>query len=148
MELSVGSIFEGKVTGLTKFGAFISLPNGKTGMVHISEVANTYVNDISEHLTEGQVTQVKVISIDEASGRINLSIKKALPEQPAPPARQRQSAPQNTFTNRAASSANRTPVPKEATFEDRLKQFMTESDSKISRIKQYSDKRSSSKRKK
>lgn len=141
MELRVGAILEGKVTSLTKFGAFVTLPNGKTGMVHISEIANTYVNDISEHLSAGQVTQVKVIGIDDANGRINLSIKKALLEQEAPQIQRQSSA-------RPAPASNRAPAPKEATFEDRLKQFMTESDSKISRIKQYSDRRSSSKRKK
>ena len=76
MDLAVGAIFEGKVTGITKFGAFVSLPEGKSGMVHISEVANSFVNDIKDFLTEGQDVKVKVINIDQA-GRINLSIKKA-----------------------------------------------------------------------
>ena len=71
MELSVGAILEGKVTGITKFGAFVSLPDGKSGMVHISEVANSFVNDINDFLKEGQAVRVKVIGIDGA-GRINL----------------------------------------------------------------------------
>ena len=54
MELTVGTILEGKVKTITKFGAFIALPEGQTGMVHISEVAHTYVSDIREHLTEGR----------------------------------------------------------------------------------------------
>ena len=78
MELGVGSILEGKVTGITKFGAFVSLGENKSGLVHISEIANTYVNDIHEHLQEGQAVKVKVLAIDE-NGRINLSIKRALP---------------------------------------------------------------------
>ena len=53
MEFGVGSILEGKVTGITKFGAFVSLPGGRSGLVHISEIAYSYVNDISEHLSEG-----------------------------------------------------------------------------------------------
>ena len=77
MELGVGSILEGKVTGITKFGAFVSLGENKSGLVHISEIANTYVNDIHEHLQEGQAVKVKVLAIDE-NGRINLSIKRAL----------------------------------------------------------------------
>ena len=76
MDLAVGAIFEGKVTGITKFGAFVALPEGKSGMVHISEVANSFVSDIKDFLTEGQMVKVKVINIDQA-GRINLSIKKA-----------------------------------------------------------------------
>lgn len=76
MELAVGEIMSGKVTGITKFGAFVSLPEGKTGLVHISEVHQSYVSDIRDHLTEGQEVKVKVIAIDE-NGRVNLSIKKA-----------------------------------------------------------------------
>lgn len=81
MQLEQGSILEGKVTGILKFGAFVDLGNGKSGMVHISEVSNTFVNDINEHLKVGQTVKVKVISIGE-NGKIALSIKKAEP--PAP----------------------------------------------------------------
>ena len=79
MDLAVGSIVEGKVTGITKFGAFVALPEGKSGMVHISEVAASFVNDIKDFLQEGQQVKVKIINIDQA-GRINLSIKKAQPQ--------------------------------------------------------------------
>lgn len=84
MELEVGAILEGKVTGITKFGAFVSLPGGRSGLVHISEIAYSYVSDVSEFLEVGQDVKVKLISIDE-SGRINLSIKKTTPP-PAHPA--------------------------------------------------------------
>ena len=70
MEHGVGEIVEGRVTGITKFGAFVSIGDGKSGLVHISEVANTFVKDIREHLTEGQTVKVKIIAIDE-NGRIN-----------------------------------------------------------------------------
>ena len=80
MQLEVGKIYEGTVTGITIFGAFVELEKGTTGMVHISEVANTYVNDINEHITQGQQVKVKVLSLGEG-GKISLSIKKA---QPAP----------------------------------------------------------------
>ena len=76
MEFTVGTLLEGKVKSITKFGAFILLPENRTGMVHISEVANTYVSDIRAHLTEGDVVRVKIIGIDE-SGKISLSIKRA-----------------------------------------------------------------------
>lgn len=117
MELTVGTLLEGKVKTITKFGAFVALPENRTGMVHISEVANTYVSDIREHLTEGQSVQVKVIGVDE-NGKIGLSIKKAQ-ERP------RSAAPR--------PEGNRAPAPKAPlTFEEKLKQFMSDSDSKIS----------------
>ncbi len=74
----VGKIYEGKITGITKFGAFVEIEPNVSGMVHISEVSNTYVSEIKDHLTEGQVVKVKVIGISE-EGKISLSIKKALP---------------------------------------------------------------------
>ena len=133
MEFGVGSIVQGKVTGITKFGAFVSLPGGKSGLVHISEIAYAYVTEVSEHLQVGQEVKVKVIGIDE-SGRINLSIKKALPP---PPRREDRSdgsrsaaprAPRRDFAPRPAA----TPAD---SFEDRLKQFMQQSDSKLSEIR-------------
>ncbi len=128
MELTVGTIYDGKVTGITKFGAFVALPGGKSGMVHISEVANAYVEDIKQYLSEGQEVKVKLIGIDP-QGRVNLSIKKALPEQPRP-ARQ----------ERPRQSAE--PV----TFEDKLKQFMQASEIKISDSRAFGEKKSSRRR--
>ena len=78
MELTVGAILEGKVKSITNFGAFISLPEGKTGMVHISEVANAYVSDIRQHLTEGQDVKVKITDVDAENKRISLSIRALL----------------------------------------------------------------------
>ena len=78
MELTVGAILEGKIKSITNFGAFVSLPENKTGMVHISEVANAYVSDIRQHLTEGQ--DVKVMVIGTENGKINLSIKRLEPK--------------------------------------------------------------------
>ncbi len=79
-QLEVGEVYEGKVTGITKFGAFVTLEDGQTGMVHISEVAPTFVNEIKDFLTEGQEVKVRVLGINE-QGKISLSIKKALPEE-------------------------------------------------------------------
>lgn len=132
MEFGVGSIVEGKVSGITKFGAFVSLPEGKSGLVHISEIAYSYVNDVHDHLSEGDQVKVKVIGIDDA-GRINLSIKKAMDPPPRPaaprpaPRQQHSGSRERTFTPAA---------PKEpASFEDRLKQFMAASDSKLSDLR-------------
>ena len=90
MELTVGAVLEGKVKSITNFGAFIQLPENKTGMVHISEVSNTYVSDIRQHLTEGQDVKVMVINLD--SGKINLSIKRLEPKPQRGPGRGRGSA--------------------------------------------------------
>ena len=70
MELSVGAMLEGKVTGITKFGAFVLLPGGKSGLVHISEVANAFVSDVHDHVQIGQTVKVKVLSVSE-DGKIN-----------------------------------------------------------------------------
>ena len=94
MELTVGAVLEGKVKSITNFGAFIALPENKTGMVHISEVANAYVSDIRQHLTEGQ--DVKVMVIGNENGKINLSIKRLEPKP------QRENAPRGEFRGSSA----------------------------------------------
>ena len=77
MQVEVGAILEGKVTGITKFGVFVDLGDNKTGMVHISEVAPTFVNDIHDHVKENETVKVKVLSIAD-DGKISLSIRRAL----------------------------------------------------------------------
>ena len=146
MELTVGAILEGKIKSITNFGAFVALPENKTGMVHISEVANTYVSDIRQHLTEGQ--DVKVMVIGTENGKINLSIKRleAKPQQenrsnfrPAP-------RPQNAAPRPAAPTPPPAPKTADQLFEERLKAFMSESDSKLSGVRQYADHRTKSRR--
>ncbi len=133
MEFGVGSIVEGKVTGITKFGAFVALPEGKSGLVHISEIAYTYVNDVKEHLKEGQEVKVTVIGIDE-NGRINLSIKKAMDPPPRPAGQGRSGG---RPAGHGGAGFRGKPAPAEPTsFEDRLKQFMAASDSKLSELRQ------------
>ena len=147
MELEVGTVLEGRVTGITKFGAFVSFPSGKSGLVHISEIAYPYVQNVSDHLTDGQTVKVKVIGIDE-NGRINLSIKKAAePPRPAHNASQmpRNQQPVKTAYRVPVQTAAETPM-QDNSFEDKLKRFMQDSDSKISGIKQFSDHRSGSQR--
>ena len=142
MELTVGAVLDGKVKSITNFGAFISLPENQTGLVHISEVANTYVSDIREHLTEGQDVKVVVLSLD--GGKVNLSIKR-LEAKP----QQREDRPARSAAPRPARTApTPPPAPKTADqlFEEKLKQFMSESDSKISSLRQYSDHRTRSRR--
>ena len=145
MELTAGAILEGKVKSITNFGAFISLPENKTGLVHISEVANTYVSDIRQHLTEGQ--DVKVVVMSTEGGKLNLSIKRleAKPqrENTAP---RRETAPQNRPARASAPTPPPAPKTADQLFEEKLKAFMSESDSKISSCRQYSDHRTKSRR--
>ena len=156
MELTVGAVLEGKVKSITNFGAFIALPDNKTGMVHISEIANAYVSDIRQHLTEGQDVKVMVIAVDQ--GKINLSIKRLEPKPQAAgrpnfrreggegrPERSdrgnfRSNNP-NTQNSRPAPARPAVPVPppapktKDQQFEDMMKAFMSESDAKLSGIR-------------
>ena len=145
MELTVGAILEGKIKTITNFGAFVALPENKTGLVHISEVANSYVSDIRQHLTEGQDVKVMVIGLE--NGKVNLSIKRleAKPQREAAPRREINGSNQSRPARPAPTPP---PAPKTADqlFEERLKAFMSESDSKISGIKQYSDHRTRSRR--
>ena len=148
MELTVGAILEGKVKSITNFGAFIALPENKTGMVHISEVANAYVSDIRQHLTEGQ--DVKVVVIGNENGKVNLSIKrleaKPVREAAAPRNNFRSAPAQNPRPARTAPTPPPAPKTADELFEEKLKAFMSESDSKISSIRQYSDHRTKGRR--
>lgn len=121
MLVEVGKVVEGKVSGITNFGAFIQLPGGKTGLVHISEVAEEYVKDINAHLKENQAVKVKVISVDN-NGKISLSIKKAI-DRP----RFRSSRPADIDWNRGSSD--------NLSFEERLSKFMKDSDEKMHDLK-------------
>lgn len=145
MELAVGTIISGKVTTITKFGAFVALPGGKSGLVHISEVASAFVSDVHDFLTEGQEVQVKILAISP-EGKINLSIKQTQPQQPRParPAYRKEGgerpaprpAPQRTA---APAQAAAPAAPAEPSFEDKLKQFMSQSDSKMSELNRNRD---------
>ncbi len=140
MELTVGAILEGKIKSITNFGAFVALPENKTGMVHISEVANAYVSDIRQHLTEGQDVKVMVIGLE--NGKVNLSIKRLQPKAPRENMPRRDNRP--NFENRPAPKAaapTPPPAPKTADqlFEEKLKAFMQESDAKIASSRQYAD---------
>lgn len=122
MSLSLGQIVDGKVTGITHYGAFVSLPEGKTGMVHISEVSRAYVTNIEEYLKVGQDVKVKIINIDE-NGRINLSIRKAVEEQEP-------RVQPNRFNKSEQKSQS-------SSFEDKLKQFLQDSESRMSDLKRH-----------
>lgn len=141
MEWQIGDIFEGKVSGITKFGAFVALPGGKSGLVHISEVANAFVSDVNEFVQVGQTVKVKLLSVTP-EGKINLSIKRALPETAAPrpdarPRRQEQPAANAPRAYAAVPAAAESSGNQD--FEDRLKKFMQESDSRIAGSRIYAE---------
>lgn len=138
MQLEVGAIVEGKVTGFTAFGAFVDLEGGKKGMVHISEVASEYVKDIKDHLKIGQEVKVKVISVAE-DGKISLSIKKAVEQPKAAPAQQK---PKSSAPRRSSSAnvwqGNKTADSGPQSFESMMAKFKQESDEKMSDLKRDS----------
>ena len=133
MAVEIGAILEGKVTGITNFGAFVELPDRTTGMVHISEVSSTFIKDIHEKLSEGDTVKVKVLEINE-KGKVALSIKKALPQEeeqkPKKPVgdRPKRSQPQ-------VWTGSQKTEPENLSFEDMLAKFKTVSDEKMSDLK-------------
>lgn len=123
MEPQVGSIVEGKVTAITKFGAFVALEGGGSGLVHISEIANTFVNEVRDYLQEGQTVRVLVLSSE--NGKRNLSIKRAQPKAaPRPAAESRPSAPREPRQSTLPPSGDKD-------FEDKLKHFLSSSEGKM-----------------
>lgn len=141
--LEIGAILEGKVTGLTAFGAFVSLPDGKSGMVHISEVSTSFVKDIKDFLKEGQTVKVKVVGISE-EGKISLSIRKAEPPKEKAPYEQKDGGAQRPRRNDRPRNANvwqgQPSKNKEAmSFEDMMAQFKQVSDEKMSDLKRSTD---------
>lgn len=119
MAAEVGSIVEGIVTGVTNFGAFVKLPDGRTGLVHISEVADAYVKDINEYVKKDDLVKVKILSFDEDGKKIGLSIRQANP-------------------NATDNGRGRSRKPK-MSFEDKLSRFMKESDEKLRDLRTTQD---------
>ena len=139
MQIEEGMILRGKITGIAAFGAFVELEDGKTGLVHISEVASTFVEDITKHLSQGQTVNVKVMSIDE-KGKISLSIKRAAEEKAEKkkkePRQKRSGAVSGVpevfeFSSRSGMS--------DMSFEDKLLKFKQDSDEKIQDLKRNTE---------
>lgn len=118
MSLEVGNIVDGAVSGITHFGAFVTLSTGETGLVHISEIADTYVKEIGQYLKDGDKVSVKVLSID--GKKIGLSIRQANPApRPAPEVRRRDGV----------------------NFEDRVTRFMKESEDRMTDLRRAQNRR-------
>ena len=150
MQVEVGSILEAKVTGITKFGAFVKFENDQTAMVHISEIANTFVEDVHDHLQTGQAVKVLVLSAE--NGRVNLSIKKALPQQerraprsprpaPGPQGGPRSAAASGSVPPQFQGRGRPEPLPPsgDQAFEDKLKRFLSSSEGKMADLNRSMD---------
>ncbi|MEH7108261.1 S1 domain-containing RNA-binding protein [Bacillus sp. JJ1764] len=131
MSIEVGSKLQGKVTGITNFGAFVELPDGSTGLVHISEVADNYVKDINDHLKVGDQVEVKVLNV-EKDGKIGLSIKKA---KDRPEAEKRHSHSQRPRQGRANDRSNNRPE----NFEQKMAKFLKDSEDRLSSLKRNTE---------
>lgn len=143
-QLEIGKIYEGKVKGITQYSAFIDINGGGTGMVHISEIANTFVNEIRDHLTENQEVKVKVIGINEA-GKVSLSIKKAL-DNPNPQPRQRKNNDSQKVRGSVWEPKKQTPMS-ELSFEDMLSRFKQNSEERMGELKRSTDRKNGTRRK-
>ena len=130
MSIEVGSQLEGKVTGITNFGAFVELPSGSTGLVHISEVADNYVKDINDHLKVGDMVEVKVMNVG-ADGKIGLSIRKAKPE-----SEQRPQRPVRPARPRQGSKPS---FERPENFEQKMAKFMKDSEERLTTLKRATE---------
>lgn len=142
MAIEVGTKVEGKVTGITNFGAFVELPGGVTGLVHISEIADNYVKDVKDHLKLDDVVTVKVINVDK-DGKIGLSIRKAVDrpaEQQERPRPSRDSRPpfkrDGDFGDRGRGGFR---GPNKGSFEDKVSKFLKDSEERMSSLKKNTE---------
>lgn len=150
MAIEVGMILEGKVSGVTKFGAFVDLPDSKTGMVHISEVAPTFISEIGEYVKVGQTVKVKVLALND--GKISLSMKQALPKEQQQKKPQKQSgrrqpykpAPPVTSPGDYEWQSSKKSTP--SSFEDMMSKFKQTSEDKMSDLKRGGESRGYSRR--
>lgn len=140
MPVEVGSILEGKVTGITNFGAFVEIGENQTGMVHISEVASTYVKEIKDFLTEGQTVKVKVMSIGD-DGKISLSIKKAEENHNKETNNRKPNGGKRYNRDNVWQGPKTTTASEGQSFEDMMARFKQVSDEKMSDLKRSTEAR-------
>lgn len=150
MSIEVGSKLEGKVTGITQFGAFIELPGGVTGLVHISEIADDYVKDVNDHMKIADIVTVKVINVDK-DGKIGLSIRQAVDK----PVEERASRPDRSSSSFQRGDGERggarrggfdrggrsggKPAYGKPTFEDHMSRFLKDSEERISSLRKNTE---------
>ena len=138
MSIEIGSIVEGKVTRITDFGAFVELEDNKSGLIHISEVADVYVRNVRDFLSEGDQVRAKVISIDER-GKIALSMKQLNRDSNSDGGRQARAPRPPMPRGRGSGDMRKPPRQLSASFEERLSKFMKESDEKLADWKRKTD---------
>jgi len=124
MSLEVGSIVEGRVTGITNFGAFVELGEGKTGLVHISEVADAYVHDIKDYLKENDIVKVKIINMRD--GKIGLSIRQV-------------NGGSGDSADRGGRGRGGARRGSRKSFEDKLRSFLRDSDERLASLRRSQD---------
>lgn len=134
MAIEVGNVVEGKIVNVMPFGAFVALPEDKTGLVHISEVSNEYIENINAHIKQGDIVKVKVIKIDEA-GKISLSIKKAVEVKRE---KKREEKPKKTGPVRPAD-IDWSRKDEDLSFEDKLSKFKQDSDERMLSLKRSNE---------
>ena len=135
MQLETGKILEGKVTGITKFGAFVELGEGVTGMVHISEVAPTFVKEIRDYLSENQMVKVKVLNVGD-DGKVSLSIKRVTDSRAPAPTGGRPPRRDGDSRREGGWEPKRQEPP---SFEDMMSKFKQNSEEKMSDLKRIMD---------
>lgn len=147
-KLEIGSIVEGKVVRIKPFGAIVSLENGSQGLVHISQIANSFVQNINDHINIGDVVKVKVLSVDEASNKISLSIRDALPPVPKAPRPQQSFKPKDqksNYENRGQRSYNDSQKDSPATpvsdFEDKMKEWLKQANERQAGLNKRANRR-------
>ena len=145
MQIEVGMVLNVKVTGITSFGAFVELPEGKSGLIHISEIASAFVEDVNQHLKKGQVVSAKVIGVD--NGKISLSIKQlesgenqAKPEKkPKDRTKKRTSSPRSNQPPEEFEFVSNKKRTDDLSFDDMLQKFKKDSDEKFQDLKRNTD---------
>ncbi|MBO5163767.1 MAG: S1 RNA-binding domain-containing protein [Ruminococcus sp.] len=144
MQLEIGKIYTGKVKGIAQYGAFIDIEGGGTGMVHISEISNTFVNEVREFLTIGQEVRVKVIGINE-QGKVSLSIKKA--DDGSVPAPEKRAVKKERRPKPNIYEPKKSVPQSEMTFDDMLAHFKQSSEERIGDLKRSTDRKNGTRRK-
>ena len=145
----VGSIVEGKVVRIKPFGAIVSIGEGAQGLVHISQIANSFVQDINDHLNVGDIVKVKILSIEEETNKISLSIRDALPPAPKPERPERNFKPRdkeqrNENRGQRVNTEYRQPqtaATPTSDFEDKMKEWLKQSNERQAGLNKRANRR-------
>ena len=149
-KLEIGAIVEGKVVRIKPFGAIVSIDGKTQGLVHISQISNSFVQDINEHIAVGDTVNVKVLSVDEETGKISLSIKETLPP-PQKPSKSQQNFKnrehKNNYENRGSNNPSneyfqpQPAVTASSDFEDKMKEWLKQANEKQAGLNKRANRR-------